>query len=239
MQDFMGCICSIGDVSPFGDANRGQSYRRKMDIENLDGNIIEFTMWDELAKQFNKYEIEKLPSPVIIAVSSCRVTRYKDVQLSSIPATHYYINPRTEAAEYAFTALNPPLQVTKNRYEDPEKEKNMNKQTLHTLLQQNPESFKGLRFTCEATITAVRQNRDWHYSSRSQCSKKTTVQHGTHTCEDHGQQDPPTYRYNFKAAVTDGTENAQFTFFTNTGYKSTGHPCTQLAQKYQGTSQRQ
>ncbi|GJZ91853.1 helitron helicase-like domain-containing protein [Tanacetum coccineum] len=47
----------------------------------------------------------------------------------------------------------------------------------------------------------------------------------------------PTYRYNFKAAVTDGTENAQFTFFTNAGYKITGHPCTQLAQKYQGAGE--
>ncbi|GJV66479.1 DNA helicase [Tanacetum coccineum] len=41
---------SISDVTPFGDANTGQKYRRKVDIENLDGNIVEFTMWDEVAK---------------------------------------------------------------------------------------------------------------------------------------------------------------------------------------------
>nr|GEW22994.1 putative reverse transcriptase domain-containing protein [Tanacetum cinerariifolium] len=68
------------------------------------GNILEFTMWDEVAKQFNKEEIEKLTPPVIIVVSSCRVTKYEDVQLAATPATHYYINQRTPEAEYVHTA---------------------------------------------------------------------------------------------------------------------------------------
>nr|GEU61564.1 hypothetical protein [Tanacetum cinerariifolium] len=46
-----------------------------------------------------------------------------------------------------------------------------NRQTLETLLQQNPASFKGVRFTCEATITSVAENRYWNYPSCSQCSK--------------------------------------------------------------------
>ncbi|GJX78002.1 DNA helicase, partial [Tanacetum coccineum] len=43
------------------------------------GNILEFTMWGEVAKQVNKEEIEKLTPPVFNAVSSCRVTKYKVV----------------------------------------------------------------------------------------------------------------------------------------------------------------
>ncbi|GJW36306.1 DNA helicase, partial [Tanacetum coccineum] len=100
LTDYLGCIRSISDATPFRDANTGQKYRRKVDIENLDGNILEFTMWDEVAKQFNKEEIEKLTPPVIIAVSSCRVTKYKDLQLTATPATYYYINPWTPEAEY-------------------------------------------------------------------------------------------------------------------------------------------
>ncbi|GJY05974.1 hypothetical protein Tco_0371914 [Tanacetum coccineum] len=121
---------------------------------------------------------EKITPPIIIAISSCRVIKYKDVQLSTTSATHYYINLRTPEAEYAYTAfkqkysLNPPLQVTKYCYEDPEQEKIRNKQTLSTLLQQHPAIFKGIRFTCESTITSVAKNRDWNYSSCSQCSKK-------------------------------------------------------------------
>nr|GEV25180.1 DNA helicase [Tanacetum cinerariifolium] len=86
----------------------------------------ELRLKDDLAKQFNKEEIEKLSRPVIIAVSSCRVTKYKDtdVQLAATPTTYYYINPQTREDENAYTMfkgkynLNPPLQVSKNRYDD-------------------------------------------------------------------------------------------------------------------------
>nr|GEZ73628.1 reverse transcriptase domain-containing protein [Tanacetum cinerariifolium] len=77
--------------------------RRKLkdDISNPNsGNIVMFTMWDELAKHFNKEEIQKISPPIIIAVSSCRVTKYRAMSHLHIP---YYINPRTPEAEYAYT----------------------------------------------------------------------------------------------------------------------------------------
>nr|GEY63661.1 nucleic acid-binding, OB-fold protein [Tanacetum cinerariifolium] len=100
------------------------------------GNILEFTMWDEVAKHFNKQEIEKLTPPIIIAVNSYRVIKYRDVQLTTAPATYYYINPRTPEAEYAYTAfkekykLTPPLQTSKYPCEDQEQEKIRNRQAL-------------------------------------------------------------------------------------------------------------
>nr|GEX93755.1 hypothetical protein [Tanacetum cinerariifolium] len=77
LTDYMGYIRSISDITPFGDANKGQGWLRKVDIENLDGNVVEFAMWDDLAKQFNKEEIEKLLRPIIIVVSSCKVSKYR------------------------------------------------------------------------------------------------------------------------------------------------------------------
>ncbi|GJW36332.1 DNA helicase [Tanacetum coccineum] len=38
--------------------------------------------------------------------------------------------------------------------------------------------------------------------------------------------------YNFKGIVTDGTADAQFTFFTPAGDKVAGHPCSELGHKY-------
>ncbi|GJX94367.1 replication protein A 70 kDa DNA-binding subunit [Tanacetum coccineum] len=150
-------------------------------------------MWDDVAKQFNKQEIQNLTPTIIIAVSSCRVTKHRDVQLTATPATYYYINPRTPEIEYAYTAfkekysLPPPLQISKYRYQDPEQEKMRNRQTLP---QQNPISYKGVRFTCEAMITSVRENRDLKYASCSECGKGLTQVNGIYTCEDHGKQDP-------------------------------------------------
>ena len=59
------------------------------------GNSIELTLWDDLAERFQKDEIDRLEKPIIIAVTSCRVSKYYNkLQLSSTPATYYYINPR-------------------------------------------------------------------------------------------------------------------------------------------------
>ncbi|GKB18818.1 DNA helicase [Tanacetum coccineum] len=164
-----------------------------------------------------------------------------DVQLSATPATYYYINPKNQEAENAYKmfedkySLNPPLQVTKYRYDDPEQEKTRNRQTLYALLQQNRNTSRGVRFTCEAMITSLNNKRSWSYASCSQCSKASTKRNGVNTCEDHGEQEPPTYRYNFKVTVADGTATAEFTFFTAAGQKITGHPCSYLKQKYEAT----
>nr|GEW79156.1 hypothetical protein [Tanacetum cinerariifolium] len=202
---------------------------------------VEMLLWDDLEKQFKKDEIEQLPRPIIIAVSSCRVAKYRDVQLETTPTTFYYINPQTKEDADAYKMfkekyeVNPPLQVCKYRCVDPEQEKTRNRQTLYALLQQDPTGFKGVRFTCEAMITNLNKNRSWNYASCSQCNKASTKRSGTYICEDHKNQDPPTYRYNFKATVTDGTATAEFTFFTEAGQKMTGHTCSHLREKFETT----
>ncbi|GJW03857.1 nucleic acid-binding, OB-fold protein [Tanacetum coccineum] len=136
LTDYLGCIRSISDIPSIGTTSQSKDCRRKVDIENLEGNIVEFTMWDEMARQFKKSEIERLERPVIIAVSSCRVSKFKDtVKL-----------------------------------------------------------FQEIRFTCEATITRIREDREWHYTSCNQCNKKVPEQEGVYDCEDHDHLDQPTHR---------------------------------------------
>ncbi|GKF07150.1 nucleic acid-binding, OB-fold protein, partial [Tanacetum coccineum] len=88
-------------------------------------------------------------------------------------------------------------------------------------------------------ITSLNNKRSWNYASCSQCNKASVKRNGINTCEDHGEQEPPTYRYNFKATVADGTTTAEFTFFTTAGQKITGHPCSHLRQKYEATDMSQ
>ncbi|GJZ34010.1 DNA helicase [Tanacetum coccineum] len=194
------------------------------------GNIVEFTMFDDLAKQFNKQEIDKLPRPVIIV---CAV--------GSNHCYHYYVNPRFQEASDAYKMFkekynqNPPLQVINYRYQDPEQEKVRNRQTLYTLLQQNPATFKDVRFTCDAMITSFNERRSWSYPSCNECKKLSTKINGIDTCEDHGKQIPPTYRYNFTATVADGTATAEFTFFTEAGQKIVGQSCSDVMQKFEAS----
>ncbi|GJS87902.1 DNA helicase [Tanacetum coccineum] len=129
-------VRSINDVLPSRDASMAQKYRRKVDTKNVEGKIIEFTMWDDMEKQFSKEEIQKLPpqSSLLsalaenkIAIPQCAMT---NIQLAATPATHYYINPWAPEAEYIYTVfkqkcnLNPPLQVSKYQFKDLKARKN-------------------------------------------------------------------------------------------------------------------
>nr|GEX13999.1 nucleic acid-binding, OB-fold protein [Tanacetum cinerariifolium] len=105
LTDYLGCLRSIGEATPIRDSKTEQNYLRKLDIKNTDGNVVEFAMWDEVANNFNKESIEKLAPLVTIVVSLCKVTKYRDLQLTATSATHYYINPHTPEAQYLHTAL--------------------------------------------------------------------------------------------------------------------------------------
>nr|GEY74296.1 hypothetical protein [Tanacetum cinerariifolium] len=73
-------IAIIGDIGAYKESdNRGQQQykkneitRRAIDILNLDGNNIEFLMWNEIAFNFNMHLYEALSKPVLTVVSSCR-----------------------------------------------------------------------------------------------------------------------------------------------------------------------
>nr|GEW80509.1 nucleic acid-binding, OB-fold protein [Tanacetum cinerariifolium] len=88
----LGCVRAVGDLIPFGDPNITQSKRRKIEIENLK-KIIELMLWDETIEHFKQADFQKMEQPVIIAVCSCRVSKYRDYQLAASPATYYYLNP--------------------------------------------------------------------------------------------------------------------------------------------------
>nr|GEY51774.1 hypothetical protein [Tanacetum cinerariifolium] len=122
--------------------------QRKFNIENLNGNIIEFTLWDEMAKHFKQVDLEKMKQPVIITVSACHVSEYKDYQLAASQATYYYLNPNIPEAEESRVQSQTPrtpsfrLIICKYPYEDIEQDKLRNRFLLKTLMEQNPQSYK-------------------------------------------------------------------------------------------------
>ncbi|GKF15494.1 nucleic acid-binding, OB-fold protein [Tanacetum coccineum] len=56
-------------------------------------------IWDEMAESFNKSILDTLEQPMIVAVSSCRVSKYRDYQFSVTPATYHYLNPNIPEAD--------------------------------------------------------------------------------------------------------------------------------------------
>ncbi|GJR63532.1 DNA helicase [Tanacetum coccineum] len=111
LTDYIGSLIPVENVQTFGSAGSNLTIVRKLDIENLNGDIVELAIWDEMAKGFRKEEVDKMPKPVIFAVSSCKVSEYGGIlQLLATSATHYYMNPEIPElqelhAQYNFKAF--------------------------------------------------------------------------------------------------------------------------------------
>ncbi|PWA48473.1 nucleic acid-binding, OB-fold protein [Artemisia annua] len=218
LTDYIGCYITSGEAGNVGNPTTNQSRLRKVEIQNLNRISIELTLWDHLADKFEKQEIEKLERPIIIAVTSCRVTKFlkRDLQLTSTPATHYYINPdipdlqQYKAAYKALYEEKEPLCVTRYMLNDNEQEQQKNRIPFQQLFKHKAATYKGVRFTCQATISKLNTGRGWYYTSCCVCISKVTYEDGNYKCKIHGVIPAPNYR----ATLTDGTDSATFIFFS-------------------------
>ncbi|GKA07071.1 nucleic acid-binding, OB-fold protein [Tanacetum coccineum] len=134
--------------------------------------------------------------------------------------------------------LHPPLEISKTKFEDLVKEKDRNRYPLSTLLQQNPDTYRGVRFTASITVVGINTARDWYYESCSKCPRKIEDGDETGICPDHGPQPILAYRYNFKAFVSDQSATTAFTFFNPNADVLTGYECSELLKKYNMPSPR-
>ncbi|PWA60434.1 nucleic acid-binding, OB-fold protein [Artemisia annua] len=235
LTDYIGCYMQSGEKEKIGNPNRHQTYARKVEIQNLNRNSLEVTLWGDLAEHFPKEGIDALEKPIIIAVTSCRVSRYyNSLQLSATPATYYYINPQIPQLEQYLNEyrnlhnIRPPLQIVKHPFQDKDQEKIRNRFPLAILMKEDPHTHIGVRFTCEAWITSINTAREWYYISCDTCINKVEDNAGTYECKIHGQVTSPHYRYNFKVYITDGTETAMLTCFTPKANYLIGTDCNTL-----------
>ncbi|GJV23191.1 DNA helicase [Tanacetum coccineum] len=144
LTDYIGRIRAVSGIDTFGNATSQRKLQRIIQIENLSGNIIGLALWNEMATGFDMNTYTSLPQPVVIAVSSCYVSRYNGLQLSGTYATHYYLNldiPKTyhiKQQHEQSTSMVPFLTINNQRYEDPNLERTRNRFPLATLLEVDP-----------------------------------------------------------------------------------------------------
>ncbi|GKA49602.1 DNA helicase [Tanacetum coccineum] len=117
-------------IKTFGDATTQRKHRRISDIENLSGNIIGLALWNEMETDFDMHTYNSLPKLVVIAVSSCWVSRYNGLQLPGTSTTHYYLNPdipemyHIKHQHEQSTSTTPFLTINNQRYDGPKFGKN-------------------------------------------------------------------------------------------------------------------
>ncbi|PWA69687.1 nucleic acid-binding, OB-fold protein [Artemisia annua] len=235
LTDYIGYYMSSTDKDKIGNPMKNQAVFRKIEIQNLNRNSLQLTLWGHLAETFNKQGIDALEKPVIIAVSSCRVSRFRNnLELSSTPATYYYIDPdipelEQYKAEYrsAFNLI-PPLPVIRQPFKDKEQEKFRNRFPLADLMPQPMHPYTGVKFTCEGTISGLNMSREWYYKSCNICQIKVELKGDIFNCKVHGPVESPVDRYNFKAYITDGTQTVMMTFFSPKADNIVGTDCQSL-----------
>ncbi|GJU45670.1 nucleic acid-binding, OB-fold protein [Tanacetum coccineum] len=124
-----------------------------------------------------------------------------DYQLSGSSATYYYLNLKIPEAEESCALFKaryedtPPLTICKYPHKDIQQDKTRNMFPLKTIMDQNPQSYKGVRFTAEASITGINMNKDWYYISCHQCRKAAITNGDDYNCLDHDPQPRPFFRY--------------------------------------------
>ncbi|PWA53954.1 nucleic acid-binding, OB-fold protein [Artemisia annua] len=101
LTDYVGILRNIGTIREFGDATNNIISRRNIDMQNLNGNTVMLTLWNDLATDFPIARVEEMEQPVVIAASSCWAKRHAGIiQLSSTPTTSIYLNPPVPTAEH-------------------------------------------------------------------------------------------------------------------------------------------
>ncbi|GJS19084.1 DNA helicase [Tanacetum coccineum] len=163
----------VGIVKDNSEANRVSDLKPGVKNKILEakiesGDVVELTLWDNMATDFSPEEFEKMEQPVVFAVSSCKATIYGGIQLSGTPTTHYYFNPDIPGLEELRDQyrqrlnLNPPLQISKEKCSDINAEQNRNRFPLSTLLQQNPDGYRAFLTDMSATalVTFFTPNAD-------------------------------------------------------------------------------
>nr|GEX58326.1 hypothetical protein [Tanacetum cinerariifolium] len=128
---------SIGRIEMKGDAMSSRKTLRVIDIENLSGNVIGCTIWNEMAMNFDERAYNSMEKPVIIDVNSCYINPYHETRQIKELCTQL---PNT----------GPMLEIVHARYEDMEREKMRNRFPLAILLDVDPQNYQKLLSTTSA-----------------------------------------------------------------------------------------
>lgn len=220
LTDYIGVIRNISHIRESGDPTTNRILRRTIDLQNLNGNVLTLTVWNEMASNFPLETMSQLEQPIILAVTSCWARRFSGgLQLSATPATFYYINPDVEEAHRIRELYNemvmpmPALQIPALNFQQPQHGLQRVTTPLNIVMQTNPDSLVQ-QFTVQATIQAIDEQMAWYFNRCRTCGNKVTDIMPHRHCQQPGVIQKPNYSYCFKVTLADETGNIIMTCFS-------------------------
>ncbi|PWA37880.1 nucleic acid-binding, OB-fold protein [Artemisia annua] len=157
LTDYIGYVRTIYEKRTTGDATTNIVTHRNIELQNLNGNSVTLTMWNDMATSFQKDLEMAVEQPIVVATKNTYLIYFMcvvflnvpqttgGIQLSATPTTHHYINPNLPETKQIHNVYNellramPLLQVQPYRRPNVEEDKYKNRVSLKTLLEINPE----------------------------------------------------------------------------------------------------
>ncbi|KAJ0453645.1 putative nucleic acid-binding, replication factor A [Helianthus annuus] len=212
----------IGRFDRFTSDTRTTSGKRLMKflLEDANERFIEVALWEEIADAVDKEALVNTPFPCIVAVTSMKVLRFKNLQLASTAATHLYGNPTIQdASDLA------------NRFRERYAGINMDDRytlPIANILAKNPVDYMEVKFSCIASIVSYNPRRSWFYKGCTVCKKKLGSREDALICDDHHDAPQPKYLYCINCTIADSTGNATVTIFDIPFQSVIKIPCNEL-----------
>ncbi|PWA64422.1 nucleic acid-binding, OB-fold protein [Artemisia annua] len=162
LTDYIGIIRNMTRTREFGDATRNRVQRKNIEIQNLNGNTLTLSLWNEMTSKFEHELTSEHEQPIIIAISSCIVKRYGGtIQLSATPASSYYLNPDIPQAHQIRAMYNEilrgvaPIPMIAPAQQYVEEGPADNTVDIIALLQMNPDNITVKRLTVQSQILRI------------------------------------------------------------------------------------
>ncbi|PWA35704.1 nucleic acid-binding, OB-fold protein [Artemisia annua] len=166
LTDYIGMIRNIGTIREFGDTTTNIISRRNIEIQNLNGNVVMLTLWNELATGFPITRLDEMDQPVITSASSCWAKRHAGViQLSTTPATAIYLNPEIPEADHIEEAYKelvgstPSMQPRQIQALDVEDQGQLQIMTLARIMESASHNITQQHFTTDAVVVKIDESR--------------------------------------------------------------------------------
>ncbi|PWA48597.1 hypothetical protein CTI12_AA489050 [Artemisia annua] len=214
LTDYIGILRDVGTIRESGNSMTNRISRRNIEIQNLNGNTIAFTLWNEQATAFPVNLCSEIQQPPIIAFSSCWAKRFGGgLQLSATPATSYYLNPEIpetdtiRALYQEYMGPLPPLLPPPTEPNAAEADVPGQHMPIRALLEVKPE-------TNAALITNIDESQGWYFNRCRTCQMKIAEGWPHRHCQPPGIRQAPNYTYNFKATLEDDTGSIIVTCFS-------------------------
>ncbi|XP_074293161.1 uncharacterized protein LOC141620104 [Silene latifolia] len=194
---------------------KGKVLRRVIDIELNSGDVLNITLWSNVAKIFSDHlNFDTTKTNVVILTSLTTKTFNGNITMGSTDQTRIYgdINlPQIKEYIEGIDTANSNFELdTYGASEDIENPLTLTIKELTELIYASNVA-DGTKVICKSTITRINTTRPWYFTSCPSCRKKLIYEDGEKICRFcKNPADIPITRYRVEFEVEDHTGNNTF-----------------------------